>query len=42
MEDVEVILFGPIERKIAEGDGKFLQWIERLRKLGKLPFRAKG
>ncbi|NJE85926.1 hypothetical protein E3E23_08835 [Thermococcus sp. CX2] len=41
VEDVEVILFGPIERKIAEGDGKFLQWIERLRELGKLPLSCR-
>ncbi|AMQ17841.1 hypothetical protein [Thermococcus peptonophilus] len=41
VEDVEVILFGPIERAIANGDERFLPWIEKLRELGKLPIACK-
>ncbi|WP_148882271.1 hypothetical protein [Thermococcus aciditolerans] len=36
-EDVEVILFGPIEDAVARGDERFVPWMERLRELGKLP-----
>ncbi|WP_240910633.1 hypothetical protein [Thermococcus sp. MV11] len=36
-EDVEVVLFGPIEDAVARGDKRFVPWIERLRELRKLP-----
>jgi len=41
VEDVEVILFGPIEKAVAEGDERFIPWIEKLRELGKLPIACK-
>lgn len=41
VEDVEVILFGPIERAVARGDKRFIPWIEKLRELGKLPVACK-
>ncbi|AAL80830.1 hypothetical protein PFDSM3638_03505 [Pyrococcus furiosus DSM 3638] len=41
VEDVEVILFGPIERAIANGDERFLPWIEKLKELGKFPIACK-
>ncbi|WP_048147779.1 hypothetical protein [Palaeococcus ferrophilus] len=41
VEDVEVVLFGPIERAIAEGDERFLPWVEKLGELGKLPLACK-
>ncbi|ASJ07296.1 hypothetical protein A3L08_08170 [Thermococcus pacificus] len=41
VEDVEVILFGPIEKAVAEGDERFLPWIEKLKELGKLPIACK-
>ncbi|WP_297419535.1 hypothetical protein [Thermococcus sp.] len=41
VEDVEVILFGPVEEAIARGDERFVSWIEKLRELGKLPVACK-
>ncbi|HDZ35709.1 MAG TPA: hypothetical protein ENH81_02190 [Thermococcus sp.] len=41
VEDVEVILFGPIEEAVAKGDERLVHWIEELRKLGKLPIACK-
>ncbi|WP_237268671.1 hypothetical protein [Thermococcus celer] len=41
VEDVEVILFGPIERAVAEGDGRFLPWVEKLKESGKLPIACR-
>lgn len=40
-DNVEVILFGPIERAIAKGDERFLSWVEKLKELGKLPLACK-
>ncbi|WP_258084177.1 hypothetical protein [Thermococcus thermotolerans] len=36
-EDVEVILFGPAERAVAEGDELFIQWIKKLTEIGRTP-----
>ncbi|MCA6213812.1 hypothetical protein GQS78_06015 [Thermococcus bergensis] len=41
VEDVEVILFGPIEKAVADGDERFIPWIEKLKELGKLPVACK-
>ena len=35
--DVELVFFGPIEEKIAEGDEKLLEAIDDFKKLGKKP-----
>ncbi|WP_297510014.1 hypothetical protein [Thermococcus sp.] len=40
-EDVEVILFGPVEEAVANRDERFLPWIEKLRELGKSPVACK-
>ncbi|WP_456453652.1 hypothetical protein [Thermococcus sp.] len=37
VEDVEVILFGPAERAVAEGDELFIQWIKKLAEMGRTP-----
>ena len=41
LEDVEVVLFGPIEREIAKGNEKLISWVEKLRELGKIPYACK-
>jgi hypothetical protein len=41
VENVEVILFGPIEKKIAQGDGRLMIWIEKLKELNKVPYACK-
>ncbi|WP_152878824.1 hypothetical protein [Thermococcus sp. 101 C5] len=41
VEDVEVVLFGPIEKAVAEGDERFIPWIEKLNEFGKLPIACK-
>ena len=38
---MEVILFGPIEKAVANGDKRFLPWLEKLKELGKLPTACK-
>lgn len=41
LDDIEIILFGPIERKIAKGDEKIINYLKELIELGKIPYACK-
>jgi Uncharacterized protein conserved in archaea len=38
VDDVEVILFGGIEKTLAEGEEEVIEWVKGLQELGKAPF----
>ena len=40
-EDVEVILFGPAERAVAEGDELFVPWVKKLAEMGRTPIACR-
>ncbi len=42
VDDVEIVLFGPIEKKISEGNEILISWIEKLRQMQKLPYACKA
>ncbi|NJE07749.1 hypothetical protein E3E31_04290 [Thermococcus sp. M39] len=41
LEEVEVVLFGPIEREIARGNEKLMPWVEKLKELNKTPYACR-